>query len=154
MPLVLVLTSFALFVLAAYAPSAPASAAFAPARPDSSEWQNLLVLPDSLTQDETVGIMREFNDALGVQCGYCHVREDGDVMPALDEKAPKEIARGMIRMTWQITTEIFPAIEALGESNAPQVTCYTCHRGTTHVPTGADDDEPDGGHGDHPHGPR
>lgn len=151
MRLALVLTGFALAVLAAYAPAAPPPTPSTPARADSSEWENLLVLPDTLTRDELIGIMRGFNDALGVQCGYCHVREGEDLRPALDEKAPKEIARGMIRMTWQINREILPAIEAL---DSAEVTCYTCHRGTAHVPAGAEEGEHDESHGDHSHGPR
>jgi cytochrome c553 len=60
--------------------------------------------------------------SLGVSCVHCHVTSDW----ASDDKAPKVIARSMIRMTNQLTQQIraFPAV-----SQTATVTCTTCHRG-------------------------
>ena len=154
MRLSLAFAAFALVVLSAYVPSAPASSAPPEARADTTQWQNLQVLPDTLTRDELIGIMRGFADGLGVQCGFCHVREDGEFAFASDDKPHKETARGMIRMVRQINVEILPAIEGAGEHEHGEahehgeghgheamhgemhgrempVTCWTCHRGET-----------------------
>ncbi|HLT46101.1 MAG TPA: c-type cytochrome [Rubricoccaceae bacterium] len=138
--LVVPLFFFALLGLAAYAPS-PAPAARPPAPADTGRWENLLVLPDTLSRDEIRDIMRGFGRALGVRCSHCHVREGEDFDFASDAKPEKEVARGMIRMTWQLNAEIFPAmgpaLAALheGEAHAPMaVTCWTCHRGESHPP--------------------
>ena len=105
-----------LVVLSAYAPSTPLPSAPPEAAADTTQWQNLQVLPDSLSRDELIGIMRGFADGLGVQCGFCHVREDGEFAFASDEKPHKETARGMIRMVRQINVEILPAIEGAGRA--------------------------------------
>lgn len=156
MRLTLPLALFAAVVLAAYAPHPDARGARASAATDSSAWVNLQILPDSLTRDELTAIMRGFTDALGVRCGFCHVREDGEWDFPSDAKGHKEVARGMMRMTWQINEEILPAIDGLGEHGEVRVTCATCHRGQAHPPApeaDAPDDEP-GGHepGSHDHG--
>lgn len=129
MRLALLVAAFGLVVLAAYRP-APGSAFAARLAPaDSSEWQNLQILPDSISHDRLHAIMDGFKDALGVQCGFCHVRNGREWDYASDAKDHKDLARGMMRMTWQINREILPAIEGLDEHGEPTVTCYTCHRG-------------------------
>lgn len=158
------LVAFAVVGLAAYTPHAarPASATVPAAeRP----WENLQVLPDSLSRDQLIGIMRGFTDALGVQCGYCHVREDGEFVFPSDANPHKDVARGMMRMTWQINQEILPAIEGLhgnedgehgegehaggGHGVEMRVTCYTCHRGAPEPATAVEATEEAG---DHEHG--
>jgi photosynthetic reaction center cytochrome c subunit len=72
--------------------------------------------------------MQAFVQALGVadkgRCNYCHVEGD----KASDDKMQKVIARNMILMVRQINMQ-FPDAKQ-------QVTCWTCHRGsTTPVPT-------------------
>ena len=126
MRLALPLLAFALIVLAAYVPSDASASSTAP----PPDWENLQILPDSLTQDELRGIMNGFTEALGVKCSFCHVwTETGPDFPS-DAKPQKDVARGMMRMTWQINTEILPAIDGLGHHGPPQVTCNTCHRGS------------------------
>ena len=159
MRLAVPLVAFSLLVLAAYAPG-PAPSASVPAPADSTEWQNLQVLPDSLSRDELIGIMRGFAGALGVRCDYCHARaaDEDDLDFPSDANPHKEVARGMMRMTWQINAEILPAIEGVHEAEEGlQVTCYTCHRGTTHPETAAPEEEgprsaPEHDHGGHDHG--
>ncbi len=162
MRLGLPLLTFALVVLAAYAPSPVLRIPTAPARTDSTEWENLQVLPDTLTRGELVGVMRGFTRSLGVRCEHCHIRGDGGMEFASDANPHKDVARAMIRMTAQINREILPAIEGLHEAHGPRVTCYTCHRGAPRpeiTPPAEEEDaspapEPthDHEHGEHDHG--
>ena len=93
---------------------------------------NLQVLPDSMTRDEVIAVMRGFTAALGVRCPYCHVGREG--MPldsfdfASDDKHEKEMARGMMRMVAELNGEILPEIFDHHERPA-RVECMTCHRG-------------------------
>lgn len=161
MRLALPLAAFAVLLLSAYAPG-PTQPVASPASADSSEWENLHVLPDTLSRDALMGIMRGFTDALGVRCDHCHARGDegppdfpSDVNPA------KDIARDMMRMTWQVNTETLPAIDGLREAEGMRVTCYTCHRGAPHpatMPSDEGDEAPSEhdprshDHGSHDHG--
>ena len=169
MRLVLPLLLLAVLALAAYAPS-PAPTARPAASADTSEWENLLVLPDTLSRDELRDIMRGFSRALGVRCNHCHVREGEDFDFASDAKPEKEVARGMIGMTWEISHEILPAMgpafEAMheaeeeahehegamheGEMHEAAVVCWTCHRGETH-PAEPPPPPPEEEHGPPPH---
>ncbi|MEO0558569.1 MAG: c-type cytochrome [Bacteroidota bacterium] len=129
MRLALPLLVFALVVLVAYTPS-PLTSSTAIASEAHTDWENLQVLPDSLSQGELRAIMDGFTEALGVQCSFCHVwTEGGPDFPA-DAKSQKEAARGMILMTWQINDEILPTIDGIGHHGPPTVTCDTCHRGS------------------------
>ncbi len=67
--------------------------------------------------------MMSFKTALGVECSFCHVKDDF----ASDEKPTKEMARKMIVMTRSINAN-FP-------DGKIHVTCYTCHRGSTEPKT-------------------
>jgi len=155
MRLVLPIASFVLLVLAAYAPG-PAGAVPEAAQADSSQWENLQVLPDTLSRDALIGIMRGFTDALGVGCDHCHAGgEDGPPDFPSDANPHKDVAREMMRMTWEINTETLPAIEGLHDSEGMYVTCYTCHRGAARPATGPPSEEEmpgDHDHGDHDHG--
>ena len=138
MRLSLLAAALGALVLVAYRP-APVPAAPALAAPtDTTEWVNLQILPDSISHDALIGIMRGFTDALGVQCGFCHVRIGETWNFPSDDKGHKEVARGMMRLTWQLNREILPAIEGIGGHGTPEVTCYTCHRGAAHPPTAPD----------------
>lgn len=140
MRLTLLLAVFAGVLLAAYRPAEPPSEAVGvPA--DSTGWVNLRVLPDSLSRDELTAIMRGFTEALGVRCSFCHVRADDAWDFPSDANAHKDVARGMIAMTRQINHELLPSIDGLGHDGAPQVTCYTCHRGNAHPATAAPDED-------------
>ncbi|MAQ95028.1 MAG: c-type cytochrome [Rhodothermaceae bacterium] len=135
MRLLLPVLLFAVVLLAAYAP-APVSPVASPEAP--VRWENLQVLPDTLSRDALMGIMRGFTGALGVRCDHCHARgSEGPPDFPSDANPMKDVARDMMRMTWQINTETLPAIEGLQEADGMQVTCYTCHRGATHPATSA-----------------
>ena len=66
---------------------------------------------------ELILAMHYFRAALGVTCEYCHVEGN---FPS-DVKKPKEVARQMISMVFDINKNTFQGRQV--------VTCYTCHRG-------------------------
>jgi hypothetical protein len=70
-------------------------------------------------------IMLNFNEALGVQCTYCHVQGDF----AADGNDKKEMARRMISMVRIIDTS-FPSANGVFPDGYHEVDCLTCHRGS------------------------
>ena len=76
--------------------------------------------------------MRSFNEALGVQCDYCHMQ--GDM--ASDANPRKETARKMIAMVRQIEP-YFVSTNGVFPRGYHEVDCMTCHRGSTQVETKA-----------------
>jgi hypothetical protein len=70
-----------------------------------------------LTAPEFEQEMQQMTVALGVNCGFCHVRGNF----ASDENAHKAAARKMLELTGKINQEFFPGTRT--------VTCYTCHQG-------------------------
>jgi len=77
-------------------------------------------------------VMRSFNEALGVQCTYCHV--EGDF--AADTNPKKDIARKMIGMVRLIDTS-FPSSAGVFPDGYHEVDCITCHRGNVKPETKA-----------------
>jgi hypothetical protein len=115
------------FMFACTTTSAP------PAQPQS-EFKNLQVLPKTIQREQLLEIMRGFTRGLGVRCNFCHVvtatepKEQFD-FPS-DAKEEKRVARVMLQMTQQINGTFMPRVAQVeGESEAPQVRCWTCHRG-------------------------
>ena len=102
----------------------------APAAPP--EPTNLKVLPAGTTTAQLLPAMRAFAAALGTNCGYCHVWT-GPGLPtnnyASDEKAPKEVARVMLRMVGDINNTLKSNIKGKAADQITQVQCMTCHRG-------------------------
>lgn len=82
--------------------------------------KNLQVLPKDIPVPELIGKMRTIAASLGVRCSFCHV--DGDF--SSDQKDTKQIARKMLKMVDAINTNNF--------DGRAEVSCYTCHRGSTH----------------------
>ena len=105
--------------------SAPAiAAAQAPPGPVLVEGPNIKVLKD-LTVPQFEGEMRHFVQALGVNCGFCHVPRDFKA----ETNPRKDVARKMIEMT-KVINQNFPDHKpAEGESTLGRVTCHTCHQG-------------------------
>jgi hypothetical protein len=77
-------------------------------------------------------VMQNFNEALGVQCTYCHM--EGDF--AADGNPKKEMARKMIAMVRLIDTT-FPSSAGVFPDGYHEVDCITCHRGSTKPETKA-----------------
>lgn len=128
-PLVLL----AAIVAGAYA--RPPAATAAPAPVDSTAWENLQVLPDTLSRDALMAEMNRYKDALGVRCSFCHVRTDDGMDFVSDERGHKRIAREMIRLERRLNAVDLPAIAGLDAHGTPEVTCWTCHRGATRPAT-------------------
>jgi hypothetical protein len=93
---------------------------------------NVQVLKD-LPESQLFLVMNLISDSLGVRCDHCHVQEKPDTTKTpsnvggwvwdRDDKLPKRTAREMMRMVVALNNERF--------KDAPRVTCYTCHRGST-----------------------
>lgn len=79
--------------------------------------QVLKGMPDS----QLLAVMHIMRTSLGVRCDHCHVAENGKYW--MDDKAPKEAARRMIQMVFDINKNSF------GGRNV--VSCNSCHRGST-----------------------
>lgn len=98
--------------------------------PIPEKYTNLQVLPKDIPRAELVPIMRSFALGLGVRCEHCHVGEGNDLSKfdfAADTKAPKAVARQMMRMLDRIQRE---DLKGVGDpARQPKVTCFTCHRG-------------------------
>jgi hypothetical protein len=106
-------------------------AASAPADPT---YKNLKVLPKHITHDELDSVMHQFNDAMGVKCGFCHAPQKENPKKldfASDAKGEKNAARDMMRMTNRINKKFFRYKKDAEHPVAP-VTCITCHNGKAH----------------------
>jgi hypothetical protein len=91
---------------------------------------SLKVLPPDTPVHGTDSVMGEFNDALRVDCNYCH---GGGRSQEFDLNPRKDIARKMILLTRQINAN-FPGAGVF-PVGPQEVTCYTCHRGDPHPPS-------------------
>jgi len=93
---------------------------------------NLKVLPKDTTGDQVIAMMRGYEDALGVECEYCHARNPETKRNdfASDANPMKERARVMMKMTDTINTQYLSQLTTPKPENP--VTCGTCHRGEAH----------------------
>jgi hypothetical protein len=96
------------------------------------EFVNLKVLPKDVSSKTLQHIMiDEFEDGLGVNCGFCHAEKKGShkLDYASDAKPEKQIARSMMRMTLKLNARYFQVHRpGLGDPGLV-VTCETCHQG-------------------------
>jgi hypothetical protein len=104
----------------------------------SNGYKNLQVLPKDISTKDLQKIMvDEFQDGLGVTCGYCHAQEkDGSLHLdyASDEKPEKLISRKMMLMSIEINKNYFQVDRPVLGSGVLSVTCFTCHQGAAHPP--------------------
>src|ERR1017187_10061465 len=95
-------------------------------------YKNIVALKG--TPADQLGASMQFIAAsLGVDCEFCHVQGK----PEADDKGPKRTARDMIAMTLGIDKDSF--------HGRPQVTCFSCHRGSANpvsTPPVLDSDAP------------
>ncbi len=96
----------------------------APPTPKLAEEQfkNIKVLK-GIPAEQVFPAMQFITASLGVECEYCHVRQDHGPGMAFDkdDKKPKVIARKMIQMMFAINKDNF--------EGKREVTCFSCHRG-------------------------
>ena len=117
----------AVAALASWLAVAGPAVAQTPAQPGIAESPTITVLKGLLVPQFEVE-MRHFVQALGVNCGGCHVPRD---FPSEDNPR-KAVARRMIEMTRELNARYFSGYTpAEGESSLGRVTCYTCHQGST-----------------------
>jgi photosynthetic reaction center cytochrome c subunit len=98
-----------------------------PTKPGIAESPTITVLKGLMVPQFEVE-MRHFVQALGVNCGGCHVPRN---FPSEDNPR-KAVARRMIEMTRALNAKYFPDYTPPeGETSLGRVTCYTCHQGST-----------------------
>lgn len=113
------------FVVVVWVFARLASAQDAPPKPEPMDSPTIKVLR-GLTVPEFDAEMKGFVAALGVNCGFCHVRGNF----ASDANEHKLAARRMIEMTKLIDKQVFPDYKpGYDESRLGKITCLTCHRG-------------------------
>ena len=93
-------------------------------KPIEEVQKNIQVLK-GLPESQLIPVMNYMSASLGVRCVYCHVNKDDNWDFASDEKGEKKSAREMITMVTGINKTTF--------KGNPEVSCYTCHRGSTSV---------------------
>jgi photosynthetic reaction center cytochrome c subunit len=88
------------------------------AAPAAPAFKNLTTLLKDAPPDQITPAMQFITTSLGVECAFCHVPGK----PEADDKGAKKTAREMIAMTAEINKTHF--------GGRPQMTCYSCHRGS------------------------
>ena len=109
-----------LFLIALSLPFTVTSNSQTQEKPVEEVQKNIQVLK-GMPESQLLPVMHLMRTALGVRCDFCHVSENGKYQ--LDDKPAKQTARKMIQMTFAINKANFN-----GET---EVTCNTCHRGST-----------------------
>lgn len=97
------------------------------------DWKNLKVLPQDISKDSLIGLMKGYEKSLGVECNFCHAPKKDNPkrldFPS-DAKIQKKIARGMIEMTNAINADYFkPHYPDPKPAQVSDVQCIMCHRG-------------------------
>jgi len=82
------------------------------------QFKNIQVLK-GIPADQLIPTMQFISASLGVECDFCHVQGAFEK----DDKKPKQTARHMIQMMFAINKDNF--------DGQRQVTCNSCHRGST-----------------------
>jgi len=96
------------------------------------QFSNLKILPKNISAQALNKIMvNDFEDALGVGCGFCHApaKTAGELDYASDAKPEKNIAREMMKITLGNNKKFFRVKHPEIGSDALVVTCNTCHNG-------------------------
>jgi len=99
--------------------SAPATGPAVEAKTAEQAFKNITQLKGA-PADQLLPAMQFIAVSLGVECAFCHVQGKMD----LDDKPAKKTARDMMAMTAAINKNSF--------GGRQQVTCYSCHHGSTH----------------------
>ena len=96
---------------------------------DEPKFKNLQVYPKDVSKEKLDSDMHLISRALGVKCGFCHVRVDNKFDFSLDDKDHKKQARDMMRMTNYLNKTYFGADPDTAKPKDIAINCYTCHRG-------------------------
>jgi photosynthetic reaction center cytochrome c subunit len=83
------------------------------------QFKNIQVLK-GIPAEQVFPTMQFMTASLGVECEFCHVQNAFEK----DDKKPKQTARKMMEMMFAINKQNFDGHR--------EVTCYSCHRGSTH----------------------
>jgi hypothetical protein len=100
--------------------------------PEPPKYTNLKILPKNISSRELQSIMADdFEDGLGVSCGFCHANaRDGHGLDfASDAKPEKAITRTMMRMTLDLNKRWLQNKHPKIGDAALVVQCTTCHKG-------------------------
>jgi hypothetical protein len=111
-----------------------ASDAVASSRGSHPRPSNLKVLPKEISGDDIDKLMHQYQQYLGVPCGYCHAENERtkQIDFASDENPVKETARFMISMTNDINNKY---LAQLGDRRYSEpFTCGNCHQGMVQPP--------------------
>ncbi len=103
----------------ANAQSGVASAAGADAPKKAEEQFKNIQMLKGIPADQLIPGMQFITASLGVECEFCHVEGAFEK----DDKKPKQTARKMMEMMFAINADNF--------DRHREVTCYSCHRGST-----------------------
>ncbi len=82
------------------------------------QFKNIQMLK-GIPADQLIPAMQFITASLGVECEFCHVEGAFEK----DDKKPKQTARKMMEMMFAINADDFDGHR--------EVTCYSCHRGST-----------------------
>jgi photosynthetic reaction center cytochrome c subunit len=96
----------------------PAGAGAAGPKKAEEQFKNIQVL-QGIPADQLIPGMQFITASLGVECPFCHVEGAFEK----DDKKPKQTARKMMEMMFAINKDNFEGHR--------EVTCYSCHRGST-----------------------
>lgn len=83
------------------------------------KYKNIQLLK-GLPADRLMPIMFAFKQSLGVECTYCHIKDQFEK----DDKPTKQMARKMIGIVRDTNAKL----------GAARVSCFTCHRGQARPP--------------------
>lgn len=98
------------------------------------KYRNLQVLPQDISEGKLDSIMHSYNQALGVNCEFCHAKKGYNTDFESDENKMKDNARDMMRLTIDINKQYFRYDTTVHPVYLNAVACYTCHRGTEMPP--------------------
>jgi photosynthetic reaction center cytochrome c subunit len=96
----------------------PSPASAAGPKKAEEQFKNIQVLK-GIPADQLIPAMQFITASLGVECEFCHVESAFEK----DDKKPKQTARKMMEMMFAINKDNFEGHR--------EVTCYSCHRGST-----------------------
>ena len=96
----------------------PGASASSPEKKAEEQFKNIQVLK-GVPAEQIFPTMQFIAASLGVECDFCHVQGAFEK----DDKKPKQTARKMMEMMFAINKDNFEGHR--------EVTCYSCHRGST-----------------------